>query len=147
MRSCNRLPPFNTYRQKAHRSGVSLLEVLVSTTILVASVTAIMQVLNVGHNSQLSAVLDAEAILRCESMMGELLAGVRPLESSGPEPFEDDTNWNWTASVTDQGSTSLLEVEILVEHTPSAQVSNSSWSLKRYVRDPAIFMEREGGNE
>ncbi len=129
------------------RRGLTLLEILVSTAILVASVTVIMQVLNAGHNSRLNAVLDAEAIIRCESIMGELLSGVRPLVTSGAEPFDDDAKWTWTASVSDQGSTSLLQVEVVVAHTPSGDVPNSSWSLKRYVRDPLIFVEIERGDE
>ena len=141
-------PPGTAHcRQRPHRRGLTLLEILVSTAILVGSVTAIMQVLNVGHNSRMKAVLDAEAILRCESKMGELLAGVRPIASSGTEPFEDNSNWAWTASISDQGSTSLLQVEVVVEHTPSRGPTNSSWSLTRYVRDPLLFLEVEGTAE
>jgi general secretion pathway protein I len=106
-----------------------------------------MQVLNVGHNSRLSAVLDAEGVLRCESMMGELLAGVRPLASSSVEPFEDNPKWMWYASISDQGSTSLLQVEVVVEHSPASDQVNSSYSLTRYVRDPQIFLEADGGDE
>ena len=132
---------------RSQRCGLTLLEVLVSTAILVASVTAIMHVLNIGHNLRLNAVLDAEAILRCESMMGELLAGIRPMESSAAETFEDDTKWAWTANISDHGSTSLLQVEVVVEHTASGDLENSSWSLRRYVRDPMIFLEAEGGDK
>lgn len=130
-----------------HRHGLSLLEVLVSTAILVASVAAIMQVLNVGHNSRLSAVLDAEAILRCERIMGEIVAGVRPL-AAAEEVFEDDANWSWTAEVSDQGSTSLFQIKVLVKHNTSGEQSNSSWSLTRYMRDPQLFLEADmGGDE
>lgn len=131
----------------SHRSGLTLLEILVSTAILSASVAAIMQVLSVGHNSRLRALLDAEATLRCESMMGELVAGVRPLASSESTPFDDNANWLWSATVSDQGSTSLLQVDVVVEHVPSNDRPNASASLKRYVRDPLLFLEVEGGEE
>lgn len=147
MRLIGRPPGTAHCRQRPHRRGLTLLEILVSTAILVGSVTAIMQVLTVGHNSRMKAVLDAEAILRCESKMGELLAGVLAMTSSGAEPFEDNSNWAWTANVSDQGSTSLLQVEVVVEHTPSSGPANSSWSLTRYVRDPSIFAEVEGTTE
>ena len=142
-------PPRSSVRKQAElrRPGLTLLEILVSTAILVASLTVIMQVLNVGHNSRLNAVLDAQAIIRCESLMGELLSGVRPLVTSGAEPFNDDPKWTWTASVSDQGSTSLLLLEVVVAHTPAGNIPNSSWSLRRYVRDPLIFAEVEGGDE
>lgn len=129
-----------------HRHGLSLLEVLVSTAILVASVTAIMQVLNVGHNARLSAVLDAEAILRCEVIMGEIVAGVRPLAAGG-EVFEDDADWSWTSEVSDQGSTSLFLVKVLVQHNLAGDQTNSSWSLTRYMRDPQLFLEGDTGGD
>jgi hypothetical protein len=36
---------------------------------------------------------------------------------------------------------------VLVEHSASGDVPNSTWSLTRYVRDPQIFLEVEGGDE
>ena len=147
MRSWCQVSLENRRRRRLHPHGLTLLEILVSTAILLASLTAIMQVLNVGHNSRLSAVLDAEGVLRCESMMGELLAGVRPLASSSVEPFEDNPKWMWYASISDQGSTSLLQVEVVVEHSPGSNQVNSSYSLTRYVRDPQIFQEADGGDE
>ena len=134
-------------RSRSHRSGLTLLEILISTAILVASVTAIMQLLNVGHNSRLSAVLDAEAVLRCESVMGELISGVRPLVTSGNEAFDDDKKWTWSATVSDHGRTSLLQVDVSVQHTPSRDIPNSSWMLRRYVRDPLMFVDVEGDDE
>ena len=147
MRSWCQVSLENRRRRRLYPLGLTLLEILVSTAILLASLTAIMQVLNVGHNSRLSAVLDAEGVLRCESMMGELLAGVRPLMSSSVEPFEDNPKWMWYASISDQGSTSLLQVEVVVEHSPASDQVNSSYSLTRYVRDPQIFLEADGGDE
>ena len=147
MKSMNRTSVVDARHSGSHRCGLTLLEILVSTAILVASVTAIMQVLNVGHNSKLSALLDAEAALRCESIMGELLAGVRPLESTSPEPFDDDSKWMWNASVSDQGSTSLLQLEVVVQHSPTGNQVSSTFSLTRYVRDPQIFLEVDGGDE
>lgn len=132
-------------RYRRHRAGLSLLEILVSAAILAASVTAIMQVLNVGHQSQLSAVLDGDAVLRCRSIMGELQAGVRPLVSSGDESFEDDAAWVWSATISDQGSSSLLQVDVTVRHVIAGDRSNASWTLRRYIRDPQIFLDAGGG--
>ena len=132
-------------QRREHRSGLSLLEILVSAAILAGSVTAIMQVLNVGHHSRLSAVLDGDAVLRCRSVMGELQAGVRPLSSSGDKAFEDDASWVWSSTVSDQGSTSLLQVDVTVKHVVAGDRSNASWTLRRYIRDPQIFLDAGGG--
>ena len=147
MRSLCRASLEDRSRGRYQPQGLTLLEILLSTAILLGSLTAIMQVLNVGHNSRLSAVLNAEGVLRCESMMGELLAGVRPLASSSVEAFDDNPKWMWHASISDQGSTSLLQVEVVVEHSPTGDQVNSSYTLTRYVRDPGIFLEAAGGAE
>ena len=49
--------------QRSHPCGLTLLEILVSTAILVGSLTAIMQVLNVGHNSRLKGGGSSQIIL------------------------------------------------------------------------------------
>lgn len=139
-RAANSRPP-----AALHRKGLTLLEILVSTAIMVASLTAIMQLLNVGHNARLSTILDSEAILRCQTIMGELAGGVRPLTSTGESAFEDNDSWIWSATVSDQGSTSLLEVQVTVKHVIAGDQTNSSWSLKRYIRDPQIFLDAAGG--
>lgn len=130
-----------------HRPGLTLLEVLVSTAIFVASLVGIMQILNTGHRSRIESVLDAEAALRCESIMGEILAGVHAMNSTDEQTFEDDANWVWSAMVTDQGSTSLLEVEVEVKHKIAGDRVNSYFILNRYVRDPQLFLDAAGATE
>ncbi len=130
-----------------HRRGLTLLEVLVSTAIFVASLVGIMQILNTGHRSRIESVLDAEAVLRCESIMGEILAGVHAMNSTDEQTFEDDPNWVWSAMVTDQGSTSLLEVEVEVKHKIAGDRVNSYFILNRYVRDPQLFLDATGATE
>ena len=73
----------------ARRSGISLLEVLISTAIFLGALTAILQIMRVGHESRLSARLDAEAALRCESLMGEYVSGILPLKAEAAVPFPD----------------------------------------------------------
>jgi len=133
--------------QGIHRPGLTLLEVIVSTAIFVGSLVGIMQVLNTGHKSRLESVLDSEAVLRCETVMGELLAGVHPMATSDEQAFSDNGNWVWAATVTDQGGTSLLEVEVEVKHTIAGERVNSYFILNRYVRDPQLFMDAAGGAE
>jgi len=130
-----------------HRSGLSLLEVILSTAIFLGALTAIMSVLQVGHRSRIEAVLTADGVLRCETIMSELIAGVRPLASSGSETFEDDPKWFWTATVSDQGSTSLMKVDVTVEHKVNGTRTNAVWSLTRYIRDPVLFAEQAGGTQ
>ncbi len=88
-----------------------------------ASLAAIMEGLQIGRRSELSARLQSEAVLRCETVMGEILSGVREAASAQGNRFDDDEtgNWEWTAEVTEAGTTGLLQVTVLVEHRPGGE--------------------------
>lgn len=126
--------------QKQHRSGLTLMEVLLSTAIFMGSLTAILGIIQMGHESRLSARLDAEAALRCESLMGEYVSGVAPLTSEAGVPFEDSDEWRYTTTVEDADGESLLKVVVLVQHLAGEQV-NSYSMLTRMMRDPQLFLD------
>jgi general secretion pathway protein I len=131
----------------ARRSGISLLEVLISTAIFLGALTAILQIMRVGHESRLSARLDAEAALRCESLMGEYVSGILPLKAEAAVPFPDSGElssseaWQYTTEVEDGGGTSLLKVTVLVEHVVNGTQANSYFQLSRLMRDPQLFLD------
>lgn len=125
------------------RRGLSLLEVIISTAIFLGALTAILFALNVGQRSELAARLQSEAVLRCEAVMAEVISGVRPAESSGENPFEDDEigNWQWSLQVESGPGADLLQVTVIVEHRPGGDEPNASFSLVRFLRDPQIFLD------
>lgn len=126
-----------------NRSGLSLLEIIISVAIFMASLAAIMEGLQIGRRSELSARLQSEAVLRCETVMGEILSGVKEAASAQGNPFDDDEtgNWEWTAEVTEAGTTGLLQVTILVEHRPGGEEPNAAFTLVRFMRDPQLFLD------
>lgn len=123
-----------------HRSGLTLMEVLLSTAIFTGSLTAILGIIQMGHESRLSSRLDAEATLRCESLMGEYVSGVAQLVSESAVPFEDSDEWRYTTTVEDADGESLLKVTVLVQHLAGEQV-NSYAMLTRMMRDPQLFLD------
>ena len=125
------------------RSGLTLLEIIISVAIFMASLAAIMEGLQIGRRSELSARLQSEAVLRCETVMGEILSGVKEAASAQGNPFDDDEtgNWEWTAEVTDAGTTGLLQVTVLVEHRPGGEEPNAAFTLVRFMRDPQLFLD------
>ena len=125
------------------RSGMSLLEVLISVAIFLGSLTAIMQVLNVGQRAELATRLQTEAILKCEAKMAEFISGIEEATTSQGGTFEDDEtgNWKWDAEVTDSGIVSLLQVTVKVEHMISDDEANAAFTLSRYMRDPQLFID------
>ncbi len=145
-RSSGRLEACRTSRRTAWspaRSGLSLLEVLISVAIFLGSLTAIMQVLNVGQRAEMATRLQTEAILKCEAKMAEFISGIEEAVSSQGGSFEDDEtgDWKWEAEVTDSGIVSLLIVTVKVEHTISAESVNAAFTLSRYMRDPQLFID------
>jgi len=129
------------------RAGLSLLEVLVSVAIFLGAMTSIMYALTLGQDAEIAARLRSEAVIRCEAVMGELIAGVSELESSADNPFQDDDtgNWTWTSDVSSEAGNGLLEVRVVVEHRPGGMEPNASFSLVRYVRDPQLFIDVMAG--
>lgn len=126
-----------------NRRGLSLLEIIISVAIFMASLAAIMEGLQIGRRSELSARLQSEAVLRCETVMGEILSGVKEAASAQGNPFDDDEtgNWEWTAEVTEAGTTGLLQVTVLVEHRPGGEEPNAAFTLVRFMRDPQLFLD------
>lgn len=132
-------------RMRSDRHGLTLLEVILSVAIFLGGLTAIMQGLTLGQRSELSARLQSAAVVRCEAVVGELVSGVKPLESSAKNSFEDDEtgNWTWSAEVADAGVTGLLQLTVLVEHRPGSDVPNAAFSVVRYLRDPQLFLDAQ----
>ncbi|MEZ6130909.1 MAG: hypothetical protein R3C59_19740 [Planctomycetaceae bacterium] len=129
-------------RSRQRRTGLTLLEVLLATSIFLGSITAILQVLRVGHESRLSARLDAEAALLCESLMGEYLSGMSPLAEDVETPFPSPHDqWVYTTTIEDGPGTSLLKLTVLVEHKPNGQDATTYFQLSRLMRDPQLFLD------
>lgn len=125
------------------RTGLSLLEVIISVAIFLGALTAIMQGLSIGQRSELAARLQSEAVLRCEAKMGEIICGAVEANSTQGNTFEDDETgkWEWSAQVTDAGVSGLLEVTVLVEHKPGGEDPDAAFSLVRLMRDPQLFLD------
>ncbi|MCA9063255.1 MAG: type II secretion system minor pseudopilin GspI [Planctomycetaceae bacterium] len=126
------------------RRGVTLLEVLISLAIFVGSLAAILQLLSIGNRARVATRLETEAMLRCESKMSEIVAGVVPATTTTDQPFDDDPDgeWKWSASVAETATTGLLQVDVSVEFYPGgANVASVSETLSRYLRDPQLFID------
>lgn len=50
-------------------------------------------------------------------------------------------NWEWSAEVSDAGTTGLLQVTVLVEHRPGGEEPNAAFTLVRFMRDPQLFLD------
>ena len=142
VRHSDRIPQ-GPHAARTNRNGLSLLEVLISVAIFLASLTAIMQLLATGQRSETAARLKTEATLRCESKMAEIVSGIEEAVSSDGNKFTDDEigNWQWSVNATTGSATDLLMITVTVEHLPGGDTPNAAFTLTRYMRDPQLFID------
>jgi prepilin-type N-terminal cleavage/methylation domain-containing protein len=140
MRSC--LPPWGFRRRSAAvRRGLSLLEVLLALGIFLIALTGIGQLISSGSRAAVDARLEAEATLRAESILQELLAGVQPLQSTSATAFSDNADWLWSAEVLEGPHVDLVQVTVTVFRQDLDNPDRGTVRLTRLVRDPQLFLD------
>lgn len=125
----------------ALRAGISLFEVVLSLSIFLGAVVALSQLTNNGMNTAVAARLQTQAVLRCESKLAELVAGIEPLEDVTDQPFDDDENWMWSLATTTGPHADLLNVTVSARYDGGNQRATAGYSLSRLMRDPIVFEE------
>ena len=134
--------PHCTSPQPSHRrAGVSLLEVVLALGIFVAGLAALSQLHATGTDAAVQARLKTHAILRCESKLNEVSAGVEPLQAANALPFEDDSSWNWSLTSEPGPHADLLQITVTVARNGQSSFDSASFSLSRLIRDPLVFQQ------
>jgi prepilin-type N-terminal cleavage/methylation domain-containing protein len=124
------------------RRGLTLFEVIVALAIFMGSIAAIGQLVATGVRGAVQARLQSQAVIRCESKMGEIVSGVLSLRSASANvPFPDDSSWNWTVAVASGPHDGLYIVEVTVSHPSGTVAGNQSFALRRLVRDPQLALD------
>jgi general secretion pathway protein I len=117
---------------------MTLLEVLLSLSILLLSFAAIGQLYANGVRGALRARLQSEAILRCEAKLAEVVAGAEAFQPVSKVPFPDDANWTWSLALTPAEQDLLYDAELTVEKAGTG-LSGASFALKRLIREPEVY--------
>jgi Tfp pilus assembly protein PilV len=119
------------------RSGLTLLEVLVSFAILLAFLTAISQLLNLCtfHALEVQNLNRASQLL--QSQMNRVICGEVPLSGQGDTAFDDDADWTWSIDCQADSTPNLWHVTIKVNHAATMAGQEGTWSLDQWVIDPA----------
>jgi len=122
---------------KQGRSGFSLMEVLLSTAILVGSSVALIELATIGRK-QASAAYDLNrAQLLCQSKLDEIVAGITPLRTVESQEFEDDAEWLYSVELTPLLAQQLMEVKVSAFQPESAHRKAQRFSLVRWLPDTA----------
>ena len=94
-----------------HRRGMTLYEVVLSLAIFVGALTALGPLASTGTRAAVSARLETQAVLRCESKLAEVLAGIEPLQAVSDAAFADEApGWSWGLTVSSGPREDLLVI-------------------------------------
>lgn len=130
-----------TAARRVLRRGMTLLEVVLALAIFFGAMAALAQLTWNGTRAALQARFKAQAVIRCETKLAELVAGVEPLESQSGVPFPDDSAWTWSAMIAPGSFPELILLDVSVRRTGSNGLGNMEYRLSRWLRDPAVLTE------
>ena len=127
-----------------NRAGVSLLEVLIALSIMLATILGCTQLLTIGGRAGAQAALQADGMRRCETRLAEIVAKRRFFESSKPIPFADDPQWTSSIDVEDGPVDGTQMLTVTVRRESSSGRGLVKVQLNRLVtnRRPAVPNER-----
>lgn len=131
-----------SHTSSKNRSGLTLLEVLISLSIFLGALAAISQLIGIGSRAALQAQLRTQAMIKCQSKLAEVLAGVQPMESVSLAAIDDDNeNWKWSLNVEPGTYETLLKLTVSVQYSGASETVGTSYQLTRQVRDPAELLD------
>ena len=100
------------------RSGFSLLEVMLATTVLLGSVIVLSHIAFVGTAHMDAAQQYAAAQLICQARMNEMLAGALPIQEVSKQPIAELPGWGLTVKVESASQEGLLAIEVTAAEQP-----------------------------
>ncbi len=114
------------------RKGNSLLEVLIATSILLVSIAAIGNHINVGVQAGLRVQLESEASWHCQTILQESIAEPSRLPTSMPSPVPNHNDWLYQVDIKEdpQWNFDLITVAVW---KPGKHESISRMQLAQFV--------------
>ena len=73
--------------------------------------------------------------------LAEVLAGAEKLQPMTRVPFPDNTEWKWSLSISETVYPDLLQLDVTVSHSGNSQLAKVEFSLRRWMRDPSLFLD------
>ena len=137
-------------RWNRSRKGLSLLEVIVSVAILGASLAILGQLVYVGARAAREADVRVIAQLHCESIMNEIVSGLRSPDMVVDVPFEiPDPKHQWVYSILVESTTleGMLAVQVVVRDAQSNARRPIEFRMARWIIDPDYLAEQQAAQE
>ena len=126
--------------KKRYRSGLSLLEVILSIAILGTSMAVIGQFFFLGFRAADRARRQFDATLICDSVMAELAAGVIEAQSISGAQAPNTPQWQYSVDIVNSDIAGLLLATVSVRQSNE---DNIEMSLVRLLPDPDYIPEED----
>ena len=124
--------------KRPRRTGFSLMEILLATSILLGSLIVLGQLAAVGrmHAEDADSLTNAQLI--CQTKLNEILAGLEPISSVENEPLADAPGWVYSVEVesVDRLGLSSLRVAVAQRDETTQGPVKERFALTRWMRDP-----------
>jgi type II secretion system protein I len=119
------------------RSGITLLEVVISLAIFMMSLAALVHLVTAASNRAVLAQHRQRAALLCQSKLADFASGSQALDSQKDGSFTDrEPGWGWTANVAEGDFPNLKNVTVTVKRDlPTGQTVQVS--MTQMIIDPA----------
>lgn len=122
---------------QARRAGFSLLETMLATAVLLASIVALSQLASVGRRHAERAERMTQAQIVCENLLTEISVGLRKPEVIKDSAVPTEPGWFYSIKVEKTAWENLVSVEVSVreQKDPSGENGANSSTSDRYQRD------------
>ncbi len=136
-------------RLRSRRRGLSLLEIMIATTILLASVMALSRLAFLARRHVVGAEDKTAAQIHCQNILDEILAGIRPLENVSAESFEGGL-WVYSVDIQELESLPLLAVAVTVDRVDdesevfTTESQPAGYRLVRWIRSRGRSFDPDG---
>lgn len=125
------------------RSGSTLLEILLATTILLVAMTAIGNQCGVGIHAGIRAQMESEAIWHCQTLLQETISSVDRKSVSKPTPIPFHEDWLYTIELQNGAMPGLAKVDVQV-WKPGKYENHSRIHLSQFVSENSPSATNDG---
>jgi general secretion pathway protein I len=123
---------------RRRRPGLTLIEVLLAMAILLMSLAAIGQLVDMGSDRGIEARFHVRGTRLAQAKLAECEAGVIPLSAGGSGTCTDDDDaWSWTVDAQPDTVTNLYRVTVTVSRDNRGK--KFEIALAQMMYDPAMM--------
>jgi Tfp pilus assembly protein PilV len=128
------------------RRGFSLMEVMLSTAILVGSSIALIELAAIGRKHASSAHDLNHAQLLCQAKLNEIVSGLETLEAVEEHEFLESPGWYYSIEREPISKSRLASVTVSVFQKSLESKRSKNFSLVRWLPESSVGTDRDKPN-